>query len=614
MAAIGRPLTQAQAGRFRAAADLLRAGRADSATDIAQALVQEAPMAADAQQLLGMCLADTGDLDAAETAFRRALELAPGSPVVALNFANWLQRIGSANRALDVLAGASETVQVRVEQGLVALKLGQHADARNAFERAIRLQADLPTAWHGLGSALRAQGELEEAEVAFRKVTMLSPDHALGWVNLGGVLRLLGRIDEALAALRYAERLGHVGPELPDAINGVLTDAARPAEALAGARRLVAAHPEFAQGYDTLANLLWEHGAELAPGEDPLHVFRMAAQAQPGNRTLQFKFLRMLLATRRAEEALSWIGGMRNQVQGDPVLTWFAADALDARGETKQASNLYASAHLRLGASPEFLNAYARHCFRAGRPDQARACAEQVLRLDPINQEAWGHMGVAWRLAGDPREYWLCDYERLIGYVEVAPPPGHADLPSFLSALQGRLEALHLARREPVSQSVRNGTQTAGYLFGRDDAVLRAAQDALRVAVEGWLAGLPHDPAHPFLSRKRSSVRIVGAWSVRLKSAGRHSNHFHNEGWMSSAFYVALPASVRDEGSNATHAGWIQFGQPLEELGLDLPPRRMIRPKPGHLALFPSYMWHGTVPFDDPDPRLTIAFDMQPKG
>jgi len=32
------------------------------------------------------------------------------------------------------------------------------------------------------------------------------------------------------------------------------------------------------------------------------------------------------------------------------------------------------------------------------------------------------------------------------------------------------------------------------------------------------------------------------------------------------------------------------------------------------LAVFPSYMWHGTVPFEDTQPRLTIAFDMVPSG
>jgi hypothetical protein len=38
----------------------------------------------------------------------------------------------------------------------------------------------------------------------------------------------------------------------------------------------------------------------------------------------------------------------------------------------------------------------------------------------------------------------------------------------------------------------------------------------------------------------------------------------------------------------------------------------MIRPEVGQLVLFPSYLWHGTVPFDDAAPRITVAFDAVP--
>jgi hypothetical protein len=40
----------------------------------------------------------------------------------------------------------------------------------------------------------------------------------------------------------------------------------------------------------------------------------------------------------------------------------------------------------------------------------------------------------------------------------------------------------------------------------------------------------------------------------------------------------------------------------------------VIRPIRGRLALFPSYVWHGTVPFQDEQPRVTIAFDVSPRA
>jgi Putative 2OG-Fe(II) oxygenase len=39
-----------------------------------------------------------------------------------------------------------------------------------------------------------------------------------------------------------------------------------------------------------------------------------------------------------------------------------------------------------------------------------------------------------------------------------------------------------------------------------------------------------------------------------------------------------------------------------------------VQPAPGRLVLFPSYMWHGTIPFHDAQPRTTIAFDVVPAG
>ncbi len=122
---------------------------------------------------------------------------------------------------------------------------------------------------------------------------------------------------------------------------------------------------------------------------------------------------------------------------------------------------------------------------------------------------------------------------------------------------------------------------------------------------------LSTDATHPFLMRKTPSVRIDGSWSVKLWTSGNHVNHIHPEGWISSAFYVALPPSVLSS-PGAGQAGHIQFGQPPQELELGLQPQHVMRPEPGKLALFPSYLWHGTVPFEDEQPRLTLAFDMTP--
>jgi hypothetical protein len=46
-------------------------------------------------------------------------------------------------------------------------------------------------------------------------------------------------------------------------------------------------------------------------------------------------------------------------------------------------------------------------------------------------------------------------------------------------------------------------------------------------------------------------------------------------------------------------------------LGIALDPFRTVAPEPGWLTLFPSIMWHGTVPIAGGE-RMTVAFDVKP--
>jgi hypothetical protein len=83
----------------------------------------------------------------------------------------------------------------------------------------------------------------------------------------------------------------------------------------------------------------------------------------------------------------------------------------------------------------------------------------------------------------------------------------------------------------------------------------------------------------------------------------------HNQGWISSAYYVALPDEVTEPSNDQ---GSLKFGESKFALGGRDRPEQLVRPSVGKLVLFPSYFWHGTVPFTSEEARLTIAFDVVP--
>jgi tetratricopeptide (TPR) repeat protein len=343
-------------------------------------------------------------------------------------------------------------------------------------------------------------------------------------------------------------------------------------------------HMQLAQvravlGRPDLATASLERALLAAPGEDALWrtLFDLHVRRE------DFSALRDAVA------------GARGAGRGEALWSDHQAITAAELGDVELADRLFAAER------PRLIVWRIRHLLRSGRAAEALPWIDQGIAGDRA-PSVWPYAAITWRMTGDPRADWLDAGGRLVSVIELG-----ADLPA-LDALAARLRILHVARGEYLDQSVRGGTQTDGPLLSRIDPEIRAARAAIIGAVERHIAALPpRDPAHPTLGPRRDRrVRFAGSWSVRLRDAGHHADHVHPLGWISSALYVALPDRAAGE---EPEAGWLMLGSPQAALGLDLPPMRVIEPKPGRLVLFPSWMWHGTRPFAAGE-RLTMAFDV----
>lgn len=74
------------------------------------------------------------------------------------------------------------------------------------------------------------------------------------------------------------------------------------------------------------------------------------------------------------------------------------------------------------------------------------------------------------------------------------------------------------------------------------EPVLQRIKARLLELMRDYIDALPApDPQHPLLSAPRGELLIEGSWSVRLERQGYNVQHTHAMGWLSTAFYVALP-------------------------------------------------------------------------
>jgi tetratricopeptide (TPR) repeat protein len=102
--------------------------------------------------------------------------------------------------------------------GSVYLKQQKTAEARESFERAVKLRAGypdtLPNAWNNLGLLATREGRTADAIPYFQEALRLSPDHLIALNNLGNAYRQQKQWDDARKVL---ERAVAVGPEDPEA-------------------------------------------------------------------------------------------------------------------------------------------------------------------------------------------------------------------------------------------------------------------------------------------------------------------------------------------------------------------------------------------------------------
>ena len=159
---------------------------------------------------------------------------------------------------------------------------------------------------------------------------------------------------------------------------------------------------------------------------------------------------------------------------------------------------------------------------------------------------------------------------------------------------------------EPSSKTTTRGYHTSGNLFEKTDAEI----SILRKIIEKQI--IIYKEKYKFQKdyfiTKWPLISKIEAWHVKLIKQGYQKSHIHPAGWLSGVFYLKVPKLLsKNEGS-------IEFTLS----GYDYPPDKNLpnlihTPKAFDIALFPSSLFHNTIPFSSQEERHVIAFDLIPK-
>ncbi|HEX7914285.1 2OG-Fe(II) oxygenase family protein [Rudaea sp.] len=585
----------------------LKAGEFLAAHDQLAALVEEQPGFVEALRLYAGTKQALGDIDGAERILRKAFDFDP-------NWAPTLAALGELLLSRGNVAEAEPLLR-RAAQRLprAALVLARHYNdtqrAGDAFTLLApssaggKADADLIVQYVAAAAAL---GRLAEVVASLGQLSQAKPDDLGIAQSYAITLDAANRPADSEHIATQTIARGHRNAVLYQIQARSLVAVGEFDRAETALRECLRLDPLRSEAHDHLARLVWMRTGDAAQATSALDDALRTFAADPALRAAKAAILQGAGDARgayaclveqaghpQASPALLVRAGLA-ALDFDPALSLpFAERAVRAMPANTAARSLLVAALLGIGDAQAALP----HCetLRTAAPDDQYFIALQTM---------------AWRLLDNPRHREYCDYARWVLPQRLEAPAPWPDLANFFADLERSLDRLHNPHGHPLLfQSLRHGTETTADLSRSDDPAIRALFAAFDAPIRRYLEHIRNGP-EPLRRRDNGSYRYNGSWSVRLRSSGFHTNHVHPRGWISSACYIELPDVAADAHQNA---GCLTFGRPSLITTPALQAEHVVRPEVGMLVLFPSYFWHGTVPFASERTRLTVAFDVVPE-
>lgn len=274
-----------------------------------------------------------------------------------------------------------------------------------------------------------------------------------------------------------------------------------------------------------------------------------------------------------------------------------------------------------LKLEPQNVNIYHNICaalLAAGNAKQAASFASKWLKIAPGNTEALSFRAVALEEAGSfSSAAKLMDFDNFVTAEIVDPPEGFRSISTFNTSLEIAILG-HPDLKTPPEDSPHYhdpALRITDQILGPKMGPVADLEKMIRKEVDAYYAQRQKPKNHPFIGARPQNYDLV-AWAAVLDKQGNQDSHIHFDGHLSGCYYVRIPdeVSAEENGQEGVVAGGFEVGRPPPEFCCEKEHRhRVIKPEEGMMVLFPSYMYHQTIPFESQQRRICVAFDVMPR-
>ncbi len=483
-----------------------------------------------------------------------------------INLLNNGHLVQAETLALNLINSYPNTFILHHVLAIASDGLGKPDQAIISYRNALRLQPNTPDLHFNLGIALSNTGAIDAAAVSYRKAIGLNPKFFEAYGNLGTLLQKQGKLEEAVANYRKAISIQ------PDArgyfnLATALRDQGRLDDAVTSYEKAIQLFPNYADAYNNLGETLRDQGnMDLA-----VKHYQTTLGLNPQHANANYNMAEFLYLAKKFDEAIPYFE--RSQLDD-----W-------------QARSLYC-------------------LYKAERFATFKSQRETLMQADkhiaPFIATLSTHYSINFN---EPDPYNFCKNPLDFVYRQSMPQLAEPNS-KLLKSLLHDINHANIAERK--QGMLHDGKQSAGNLFKRPEASFRTLAELIKqefISYKNAFAGADCELILSF----PTELEFTSSWYVKMRQGGHLSSHIHEIGWISGAVYLAMPSNKQ-----AINEGAFEYGNHGDHYPIIAPhtqhdfPVSSVMPNVGDIVLFPSSLFHRTIPYTADEERICIAFDLKP--
>lgn len=441
--------------------------------------------------------------------------------------------------------------------------LAKFCESADSYSKALKLQPNTPDLLFNLGIALTHLNQFEEAVQSYQKAIKLQPQFFEAYGNLGTVLQKQGKLEEAITAYQQGLKINPQDARAYFNLGTALRDNGQLDDAVASYQKALQLFPNYTDAHNNLGETLRDQGNMQAA----VTSYQAALALNPQHPQANYNMAEFLYLTKRFDEAIPFF-------QTSQLDDW-------------QARSLYCL--------------YKAEHFESFK-HQLDELVATTKHTSPFIGTLSTHYAINFNV---DNPYNFCkngfDYVYRRSIPQIAEPNS-----PLLKDLLHDINNTEIAERK--QGMLHFGTQSAGNLFKRPEASFRMLAELIKREFLNY-KNQYHGADCELIKSFPENLEFTSSWFVKMRQGGHLDPHIHEIGWISGAVYLAMPTKRQQADEGSFEYGTHGDNYPQKHHNF---PAATVMPNVGDIILFPSSLFHRTIPFNSDEERICIAFDLRP--